>query len=195
MLPRCVRAVSAMSDPRDAVLAQGIHAMFSRWTALRLAVDNNWGGGDPGVKYNKLVSAVIGLFGGGKAVYPDDVEIVLESAMVEDFAVEAEDGSCMEVAERIVELYRRTALGDFSMSAELVGAARALPSSVAQSVSAGGGSDDDDDDDGNGVDDVGGGMDIENAELQARPSVMVDDDGWMTVPAGRGRSQYLPPAP
>jgi hypothetical protein len=45
----------------------GVRATFYRWTVLRLAVQNGWGGGNAVQKEEDMILDVLGLFGKGAA--------------------------------------------------------------------------------------------------------------------------------
>ena len=46
-------------------------AIFHQWTALELAVSNQWGGPDSKEKAEDLCAEILDLFGGSKDVYKD----------------------------------------------------------------------------------------------------------------------------
>ena len=46
-----------------------VRAVFYRWTTLRLAVTNGWGGGDAKQKEEDLILDVLGLFRRGRHLF------------------------------------------------------------------------------------------------------------------------------
>jgi pre-rRNA-processing protein TSR2 len=69
------------------------------WSALDLAVQNQWGGPDSGDKRDWLAAVVVDMFSfpPGKSVDVDDVEEVLLQVMEDEFDVVLEDGSAGQV--------------------------------------------------------------------------------------------------
>ena len=59
--------MQAPVDPAQAELAfvTACRAVFYRWTTLRLAVTNGWGGGDGTAKEELMLTEMLGLFGRG----------------------------------------------------------------------------------------------------------------------------------
>ena len=55
-----------LSSPAAAAFTQGAAAVLSRWTALRLAVEGEWGGTDSGAKAQRLLENVVAWFGRGQ---------------------------------------------------------------------------------------------------------------------------------
>jgi pre-rRNA-processing protein TSR2 len=55
---------------RDAFL-QGFSSTFRQWTALELAVHNEWGGPQSADKANELMNQVLALFDDPKTMYKD----------------------------------------------------------------------------------------------------------------------------
>ncbi len=50
---------------------EGINSVFRQWTALELAVHNQWGGPNSADKANMMIQEVLDLFGGNKRIYKD----------------------------------------------------------------------------------------------------------------------------
>jgi len=60
-----VQQVPVDSAQAEQAFTNAVRAVFYRWTALRLAVQNAWGGGDPKEKEEELILEVLGVFGKG----------------------------------------------------------------------------------------------------------------------------------
>lgn len=101
---------------------EGVRHLFARWTALCLAIENQWGGATSAQKGEWLLQESVQWFYRNKGArtlvharrsdrrhfkrdhcaaaehYADDLEEELEDALLQDFNVEAEDGSPAEVS-------------------------------------------------------------------------------------------------
>lgn len=97
-----------------AVFEAAVRAVFSRWTLLRLAVEQGWSDGDGAALANDLVASTLGLLLTDKKVYQDEVEDVLFDALETSFNAIAEDGSVEEVALVLLKLRAECAAGDFA---------------------------------------------------------------------------------
>ncbi|KAL6897028.1 Pre-rRNA-processing protein TSR2 domain-containing protein [Trichoderma evansii] len=113
---------------RQSNFEQAVACALHLWPALTLSVQNNWGGPDSADKRDWFAGAVVDLFsefadaqpGETKATNaadePDmeDVETVLLQVMIDEFEVNIDDDSGLEVARSIVKARSQCAIGDFS---------------------------------------------------------------------------------
>ena len=179
------------------VLSPIIRSIFSRWTALQLAVSNSMGGQDTDVKYEAFIDAFAQYL--TRNVRPSvaissiesDIQDYLNEVLDEEFNTELDDGSSTELAQlfvRYIELIQQGKLADVQQEVQLQEAtAPSHQMSVRDnngdgSSSSSSGSDDDDDDE----------MDEETPASNSKSQSMdVDEDGWTTVHrrggAGGGR--------
>jgi hypothetical protein len=106
---------------------QSTGAIFSNWTVLSLACDNAWGGMRSQGKAQHMMQNALSLFAqGGQPVYADELSDFFEDTVLDAFSCDAEDGSCREVAEKIVRQFRLCVHeGNFSEADEMIGAAGA----------------------------------------------------------------------
>ena len=92
----------AQQAPVDAaeIFNNAVRAIFSRWTLLRLAVDQGWADGDEAQKADALVTRVLEMVAPSVRRNPDESEIadVLHDAIEGTFNAQAEDGSVEEIA-------------------------------------------------------------------------------------------------
>ncbi|KAF3786144.1 Pre-rRNA-processing TSR2-like protein [Nymphaea thermarum] len=96
------------------LFSEGIHLILSRWTALRLAVENEWGGRTSRQKFDNLVVDLISWFTSSKDIlYIDELETMLDENMLASFNAEIEDGSIEEVAEQLMTLHEECLQGNF----------------------------------------------------------------------------------
>ncbi|GER49432.1 pre-rRNA-processing protein TSR2 homolog [Striga asiatica] len=80
-----------------------ISGVLSKWTALQMAVHNEWGGHDSITKYNQLASDILVWLLHCKAqLQTEDLETLLHERLLLTFNTEIEDGSIEEVAEQLI---------------------------------------------------------------------------------------------
>ncbi|KAK9822742.1 hypothetical protein WJX74_002527 [Apatococcus lobatus] len=93
---------------------EGASMIFSLWSALSLAIDNEFGGRHSRDKAQQLWVDVVQWFYDGKEHYADDLEVDLQEAMEEDFHMVLEDGSPLQVARDLIKLHDECAASDYS---------------------------------------------------------------------------------
>ncbi|RDX72018.1 Pre-rRNA-processing protein TSR2-like protein, partial [Mucuna pruriens] len=75
-------------------LQNSIILLLSRWYALQMAVQNQWGGYDSLQKSHQLATDLYSLFSNSNAPIPvEDLENLLHESMLLTFNTEIEDGS------------------------------------------------------------------------------------------------------
>ncbi|CRH03081.1 pre-rRNA-processing protein TSR2, putative [Plasmodium relictum] len=94
-----------MNDDTLVLLNEGINLIFEKWTVLRLAVSNNWGGINSEEKKKKLVEYVYN-FVLSNNFRNNKLCDFLRDEMNTLFNVEIEDDSDIEIAELILDLYQ-----------------------------------------------------------------------------------------
>ncbi|KAG2446214.1 hypothetical protein HXX76_000806 [Chlamydomonas incerta] len=90
---------------------EGVRLIFAKWTALALAVENQWGGGNSQEKAEGLFQDCLDWFYKKREHWADELEEELDDALLQDFHVEAEDGSPKLIAEGLVKLYQELVAG------------------------------------------------------------------------------------
>ncbi|KAK7412915.1 hypothetical protein VNO78_04674 [Psophocarpus tetragonolobus] len=96
------------------VFCEGINLLLFRWSALRTAVENEWGGRESHVKADQLASDIVSWFTQSKEpLYIDDLEDILDQGML-SLNVEVEDGSIEEVAEKLMVMHEEFLEGNFN---------------------------------------------------------------------------------
>jgi pre-rRNA-processing protein TSR2 len=58
----------ALSAQAAAALGEGIGLVFGRWTALQMAVENQWGGRDSRAKADQLAESILSWFANSKGI-------------------------------------------------------------------------------------------------------------------------------
>lgn len=79
--------------------------LFRRWTALNLAIENQWGGASSVEKADTIWAETMEWFYKHKEHYSDDLGMELEDSLEHDFNMKLEDGSPYEVAKMLVLLH------------------------------------------------------------------------------------------
>jgi pre-rRNA-processing protein TSR2 len=125
---RAMLMKDAVKMPDEHVLAfkQGLAGLLNRWTALQLAITNEWGGAESVQKGEAMREELEDWFlkrRGGK--YAEDLEELLAEILGDDFCVQCEDGSPREVAHVACVMFEQTAAGDYTMGREIC--AKPLP--------------------------------------------------------------------
>lgn len=152
-----------------AQLQAGINLVLSRWAALRMAIENEWGGRDSREKSQQLGHHLFGLLTQSKEqVYIDDVEDMLDEFML-SLNTEIEDGSIGEIALKLMEMHEECLEGNFD-------SIRTLQATSAPSISYsrqpnGNDEEDSEDDD----DDDGGDGDNKSLKENKSSEMEVDD--------------------
>ena len=166
-----------------------IRSVFSRWTALQLAVDHSMGGPNSQAKYEAFIDA----FGQHliRNVRPtlsvssmeQDLQEYLDEVLDEEFNTVLDDGSSAELAQlfiRYIQLIQQGKLADVQQELQLQQAttAPAARMSVRNQTEGGESSSSEGEDDGENDFD----MREESATTESKSQSMdVDEDGWTTV--------------
>lgn len=100
------QAPPALSPNGLAMFEQGVGLLLGRWTALQLAVHNEWGGPSSHLKAQQLQTDIVAWITRSKVTrYIDELEDMMDENMIVLFNTETEDGSLEEVAEKIMSIY------------------------------------------------------------------------------------------
>uniref|UniRef100_A0A3B0MSR0 Pre-rRNA-processing protein TSR2, putative n=1 Tax=Theileria annulata TaxID=5874 RepID=A0A3B0MSR0_THEAN len=113
-----------MSNPSQ-IFSTACKKVLDCWTALNLAVENNWGGDDSELKKELLVRNVIefcleSIEFMNKEIYSDQIEDIIVDKIDEYFNVTLEDGSEIEIASILVKLHLTCSNNDFTYANELI---------------------------------------------------------------------------
>ncbi|KAJ9180228.1 hypothetical protein P3X46_008500 [Hevea brasiliensis] len=105
------KQLSAESLP---IFQEGIFLILSRWSALQLAVENEWGGRGSGQLADQLGSDIFSWFTQSKEpLYIDDLENILDEGML-SLNTMIEDGSVEEVAEKLMIMHEECLEGNYN---------------------------------------------------------------------------------
>lgn len=94
------------------IFIEGLDLIFSRWTALKLAIDNGWGGPNTLEKSIQLKSTIISSFDKkGSKVEQEDIEDLIIDFMNNELCIILEDSSEIQIAQQILSLYKEAISG------------------------------------------------------------------------------------
>ncbi|KAF2453697.1 Pre-rRNA-processing protein TSR2-domain-containing protein [Lineolata rhizophorae] len=168
-----------------------ISLILHSWPALSLAVQNQWGGPDSADKRDWLGGVVSDLFAERADTDAQDVEDVLLQVMADEFEVQLEDGSEVEIVARIMRARKETAEGRFEAVREMQtrwreGKGTAKVESVRMEGDAEGEGESDEDEE-----DEDGDVDMEDAPrlvpAKGKQVPEVDDEGFTKVVSKKKR--------
>lgn len=187
---------------------QAIVYALHLWPALTLSVSNNWGGPDSAEKRDWFAGAIVDLFPpftdaaapetanntSGAAPAPatasedtdvEDVETVLLQVMVDEFEVNVDDDSALEVAEQIMRARAQCAVGQFDETNALVERfAKLKGSKVGQMFQKAEDPNQDTDEEASESEDEEEGSDVDMGDAPApkeKQEPQVDEDGFTMV--------------
>ncbi|KAI5587498.1 hypothetical protein BDE02_05G036800 [Populus trichocarpa] len=180
---------------------EGICLILSKWSALQLAVENEWGGRGSGQLAEQLASDILSWFTQSKEpLFIDDLEGILDEAML-SLNTMIEDGSIEEVAEKLMIMHEECLEGNYSSIQKLREAAPRTRAHqhVKQAVD----SDDDSEDSGNDdkMGDDESNMMVDAPEFQSkmypvnkpvnvpRAKEAQSEDGWTVVSSRRNKDK------
>ncbi|GAB4835965.1 hypothetical protein Ancab_000884 [Ancistrocladus abbreviatus] len=90
----------------------GISLLLSGWSALQMAVDNEWGGPHSRSIALQFASDIFNWFNLSKELYIDDLEALLDDTMI-TLNTEAQDGSIEEIAEKLMIMHEECLGGNY----------------------------------------------------------------------------------
>ncbi|GJN40633.1 hypothetical protein PR202_gb29879 [Eleusine coracana subsp. coracana] len=166
-----------LSAESAAALGEGVRLVFGRWTALQMAVENQWGGRDSRAKADQLGESILSWFCHSKGKYYS-----LPSTSSNN-CPDLEPGSGPHYFEDLVDMMYDTISESFNADFE--------DASVEEvAVDGNDDSDSSDDEDDESMMDVEAAAPAGMAVDKPKPSKAVPDaDGWTTVPPKRGRGK------
>lgn len=180
-------------SPTSVLFARGVIARLAVWPALRVAVDQGWGGPESAEKRTWMASVIVDAFEEQDPV-PDAVyvEEQLLQIMEDEFETVLEDGSAEAVAKDIVRVWQDVQSGSQEAVKQLEDQAEKLKGKKVQMEEApGDGSDwEDESDDAMDDDDDEAPQLLEAEPTDTRPSKSepeVDEDGF-TIVKGKGKN-------
>ncbi|KAJ9541857.1 hypothetical protein OSB04_028363 [Centaurea solstitialis] len=177
-------------------LREGIDLLLGRWSALQMAVQNEWGGRDTRQKVQQLaVDIYHWLIRPIEALYVDDLENVLDDFML-SLNTEIDDGSIEEIAENLMIMHEECLEGNFVSIERLRQSAPQNGAIHRLQVVNGGEDDDTDSTSSSGDESMEMDDDLDSSpnmtgmtprEPTRAPAPTVDADGWTVVSSRRNR--------
>ena len=110
----------------------GVTAALRSWSALRTAVETDWGGAESHAKAEDLRTNILSQFdtSGKPKMEQEELEDNLADYMEEEFSVVLEDGSERQLAEVIYRMYDACARGDVTLARQVVANAQKVVSTL-----------------------------------------------------------------
>ena len=184
--------MSSTNPPQSSVLfARGVIARLAYWPALRIAVDQGWGGPQSAEKRTWLASVLVDDFEAQTDPAPDAdyVEDRLLQVMADEFDAVLEDGSAEAVAKDVLRLWDEVVAGRDALLKEFEERADKLKGKKVEFEEAAGDNSDwedmSEDEDDDGEDEAPQLLDGRQRPPKAEPEV--DEDGF-TMVKGKGKS-------
>ncbi|KAF9160695.1 hypothetical protein DFQ26_005265 [Actinomortierella ambigua] len=188
----------AQPHPNQVAFREGVEYLFHSWTALKLAVDGEWGGHDSAEKRDWFIDTIVDYFGEkGKNIDTFDLEDILLQIMNDEFSIMLEDKSEQHIAKILEQLFLECTHGKYDLVQTLKQDSQKISGAYQSSRGKNGDGDDEeddssDDDDGE-EDEEGGNMDVDEAGASGstprreKAEPQIDEDGFETVTKGRRR--------
>ncbi|KAI9491469.1 Pre-rRNA-processing protein TSR2-domain-containing protein [Zychaea mexicana] len=154
--------------PNKVAFEQGVEYILKSWTALNLAVEQDWGGVESAEKRDWLIGVIVDYFGSnGKKLDVEDIETILDQIMTDEFQTILEDDSSYLVAKHLVEVYHQCIRGNFTEVERLKEKYQSRQPATASRQQQNNDEDDNDNDNG--------------PPRPSKPEPEIDDDGFETV--------------
>ena len=177
-------------SPASILFARGVIARLAYWPALRIAVDQAWGGPESAEKRTWFASVIVDAFE-EQDPSPDDqyVEEMLLQMMEDEFSANLEDGSAENVAKDVVRLWEDIHVGKqdlvvlFEQQAERL---KGKTLQVQEEVGSGSESEDDEDGEEDESDEAPQLTDQGHGPTKQEPQI--DEDGF-TLVQGKGKGR------
>ncbi|KAJ4721571.1 putative Pre-rRNA-processing protein TSR2 [Melia azedarach] len=169
------------------IFREGIALTLAQWSALQMAIENEWGGRGSRAIAEQLVSDIFSWFTQSKEMlYIDDLENILDEAML-SLNTMTEDGSVEEVAEKLMIMHEECLEGNYQSIVKLrethpPAVARSHVRQTMNNDEDDDSSDDDENDASNMMVDTSGSNSNSNpANIQTRGAAATAEDGWTVV--------------
>ncbi|CAI2171976.1 5665_t:CDS:2 [Funneliformis geosporum] len=175
---------------------RGVSILFkTEWTALKLAVDMQWGGHDSEDKRDWFINVIVEYFdSNGKGTDDYDLETILIQIMADEFNTIIEDDSAYQISQDLIKMYNECIKGNYKTVDLLESKQKSPKQNLPSSKKAKNNDEDEDDssndDDGslqNGESSTMEGDDIMDMDNSTTPSKLpknkpiIDDDGFTLV--------------
>ncbi|KAF9119602.1 hypothetical protein BGW39_000180 [Mortierella sp. 14UC] len=174
----------AAPHPNQVAFKEGVEYLFHSWTALKLAVDGEWGGHDSAAKRDWFVDTIVDYFSeNGKNVDTFDLEDIMLQILNDEFSIMLEDKSEQHIAKVLEQLFLECTHGKYDLVQTLKQDSQKISGAFKSSKAQKGEDDDSSDDD---EEEGGEDMDVEMGEAsepvkKEKPEPIIDEDGFETV--------------
>ncbi|KAF7727813.1 rRNA accumulation- protein [Apophysomyces ossiformis] len=180
-------APAPQPHPNKVAFHEGVRYIFESWTALTLAVEQDWGGVESADKREWMIDTIVDYFDkNGKKLDIEDIEDILIQIMNDEFHTMLEDDSAYLVAKHTVDLFHQCIKGNLTEVERLrtKQQSRSQTAASSRAKKEGDDSSDEGEDENDNDDEDDEDMDMdEDAGPSSRPprGPIVDEDGWETV--------------
>ena len=99
------------ATPED-LFRRAATSIFHKWTAINLAIHNEWGGRNAAARRDEMIEELFELMLGRESVYMDEVQDFLFAELDSRFLMVCEDGSVEDVSEILMSLHRSMGRGE-----------------------------------------------------------------------------------
>ena len=206
-------ATTGATEASTSAFVRAVHVVFGEWSCLKLAVENEWAGSHTRDRALTLLRTVLDGLLRSSTVHRDELEGLLDVALIDDFNIEAEDDSPAQVAQLLVKLHAEAKAGATTTAEQLLQRAAGRGSSWVEcppppKPKVDSSDDEDEGEDGDDESHAAGGprsstprgggdgpsaMDEEDVSDPSagggRPAPVVDEEGFQTVAPRRGRGK------
>ncbi|KAL0079290.1 Pre-rRNA-processing protein TSR2-domain-containing protein [Phycomyces blakesleeanus] len=172
-------AQQQQQHPNKLAFVEGVTYIFKSWTALKLAVEQDWGGVESAEKRDWMIQLMVDYFDkNGKKVEVDEIEDILIQIMSDEFQTLLEDDSAYLIAKHLVLIFNQCITGNFTEVVKLREKFQSQNQASASSFVKQGEEDSDvDEDDDEDEEDEDQDMEPRAPKEPEQP----DEDGWLTV--------------
>ncbi|KAI5309155.1 hypothetical protein KEM55_003929 [Ascosphaera atra] len=171
----------------------GVSIVLYNWTALSLAVQNQWGGPQSADKRDWLCGEIPEILKSRPETDEQDMEEILMHVMIDEFDVAVEDDSAEQIANQVIQVRDICLRGEFDKIKEMYEAYEKKQKkgnniqATEQKQGSEDGGDDDDDEDDEDEDEEMTDAPTEQRPPRERIEPEVDEDGFTTVVSRRKR--------
>ncbi|KAI0786526.1 Pre-rRNA-processing protein TSR2-domain-containing protein [Abortiporus biennis] len=181
---------SSQVSPSSILFARGLIARLSTWPALRVAVDQGWGGPESAEKRTWLASVIVDTFE-EEDTLPDApyVETMLLQVLDDEFDLVLEDDSAEQIAKDVMQLWAAAQANNTAIIIELEEKAEKLSKKKVEVQIQGPeeGDDEDWESESEGDEEEAPTLLDSGRTQRQKPEVEVDEDGFTTV-KGKGQN-------
>ncbi|KAI7872794.1 Pre-rRNA-processing protein TSR2-domain-containing protein [Spinellus fusiger] len=163
--------------PNKVAFQEGVTYILKSWTALKMAVEQEWGGIDSIEKRDWMIQLLVDYFDkNGKKVEGDEIEDILVQIMSDEFQTLLEDDSAYLIAKHLVLLFSQCIVGNFTEVEKMREKFQSQQQSATSCVQRQGDSDEEEEEEEEDMEE-----DSTGEPKEPKAPQQPDEDGWLTV--------------